>query len=86
VLVVQGNVAHKMLSEAFPDLERMGGTGGLIHSLGAAVAMLSHPSARSDHRRGDQEHLAWARLDSPYLHEVVAPLLTGLSRYLLRAA
>ena len=84
VLVVQGNVAQKMLSEAFPDLERMGDEGGLIPSLGTALAMFAHTTARSDWRRGDREHLQWATLDSPYLLDEVAPLLSGLSRHLLQ--
>lgn len=84
VLVVQGAVAQKMLSEAFPDIEALSPTGGLIPSLGTIAAMFSHTTARSDPRRGDREHLAWAKLDSPYLLEVVAPLLSGLSRHLLQ--
>jgi hypothetical protein len=85
VLVVQGNIAQGMLREAFPDIQ-VRPKGAWIPGLNTLAPMLSHTSARPDRRRGDREHLAWGKLDSPYLHEVVAPLLSGLSRYLMREA
>jgi uracil-DNA glycosylase len=86
VLVVQGNIARGMLAEAFPDLEQSRPTLGLIPSLGTAVAMLAHPSARPDPRRGARARMDWADLTSPYLREDVAPLLAGLSRRLVAEA
>jgi hypothetical protein len=83
VLVVQGNVAQGMLREAFPDMQLPAPTVGLIPSLGTVVAMLAHPSARPDPRRA-RERMDWADLESPYLREEVAPLLTGLSKHLLK--
>jgi hypothetical protein len=83
VLVVQGAVAQKMLSQAFPDMQ-VRPKGGWIPVLDTLVPLLSHPSARPDPRRGDRTRLDWADLDSPYLREEVAPLLTGLSRHLLK--
>jgi uracil-DNA glycosylase len=82
VLVVQGNVAADMLREAFPDM-RVGRQGAVIPTLGTIVALLAHPSARADQRRGDRERLDWARLDSPYLTGEVEPLLTGIYQRLL---
>jgi hypothetical protein len=90
VLVVQGNIAGGMLRKAFPSMQVFGKTGGLIPGLGTAVALLSHPSARDDWRRGERgerTHLKWAALDSPYLHDVVAPILAGLfCRHIKREA
>jgi hypothetical protein len=83
VLVVQGSVAQNMLRSAFPDMQ-LREMGGWIPSLNTFAPMLSHPSARSDPRRGDRTRLDWADLGSPYLREVVAPLLTQLSRHLLK--
>ncbi len=85
VLVVQGNVAQNMLREAFPDM-RQAGNAAWIPSLETLVPMLSHPSARPDPRRGDRTRLDWADLDSPYLHEEVAPLLTGISHLMRKPA
>jgi hypothetical protein len=70
------------LREAFPDMRLPAPTAGLIPSLGTVVAMLAHPSARPDPRRA-RERMDWADLDSPYLREEVAPLLTGLATLLL---
>jgi hypothetical protein len=83
VLVVQGSVAQSMLKQAFPDIQ-VRPKGAWIPGLDTLAPMLSHPSARSDPRRGERTRLGWADLASPYLREVVAPLLTGLSRHLLK--
>jgi hypothetical protein len=80
ILVVQGNTAAEMLRAAFPDIEVLGETGVRIPSLNTIAATLPHPSARRDTRRGARADLAWAALNSPYLHAVVAPLLSGLYR------
>ena len=83
VLVVQGSVAQNMLKQAFPDMQ-VRSKGGWIPGLDTLVPMLSHPSARPDPRRGDRTRLDWADLDSPYLREEVALLLTELSLHLLK--
>jgi hypothetical protein len=83
VLVVQGKVAAEMLKQAFPDMQ-VRPKGGWIPGTDTFVPFLSHPSARPDPRRGDRARLDWADLDSPYLLDEVAPLLSGLSRHLLQ--